>query len=389
MSNDLNIGIVGYKFMGKAHSNAYHQAARFFDLPMRPVLKVACGRHENLLNEFVNKWGWEQTETSWERVVARDDIDMIDIASPTNTHKEIAIAAVRAGQHVLCEKPMALSAAEAREMYEAAKKAGVRHAVGFNYRRVPAIRFAKRLIEEGKLGRIFHWRGAYLQDWIVDPNFPLTWQLRKETAGYGPHGDLNSHSVDLARYLVGEIKTVQCTMANFIRQRNLPDEEQETVFEATAAEGEGEVTVDDASFMVVEFDNGALGAFEATRFASGRKNYNYFEIYGSQGSLCFNLERMNELQVYSRDDRADSRGFKTVMVTESTHPYISAWWPPGHIVGYEHTFIHQVADFIECIHEGEEMEPSFYDGWRCMEVLDAAAQSAREGKKVEIPVCER
>ncbi len=385
MANDLNIGLVGYKFMGKAHSNAYHKAGRFFDLPMRPVLKVACGRHLDQLGEFAGNWGWQQTETSWQSVVERDDVDLIDISSPTHTHKQIAIAAARAGKHIFCEKPMALNAGEAREMYQAAKAAGVKHAIGFNYRRVPAIRFAKRLIDQGKLGRIFHWRGAYQQDWIVDPNFPLTWHLRKETAGYGPHGDLNSHSVDLARYLVGEIKSVQCLMANFIRERNLPDEADETAFGASTGSGRGEVSVEDASLMNVEFDSGAIGSFEATRFASGRKNYNHFEIYGSLGSLCFNLERLNELQVFSRADDAESQGFKTVMVTESTHPYISAWWPPGHVIGYEHTFVHEVADFVECIHDDKEMSPNFYDGWQCMEVLDAAAESAREGRRVDVP----
>jgi predicted dehydrogenase len=385
MSGQINIAIVGYKFMGKAHSNAYHKAGRFFDLPCDLTLKVACGRHERSLNEFAKNWGWQETDVSWRKAVERDDVDLVDISSPTNTHLEIVLAAARAGKHILCEKPMARNADEARQMYEAVRQAGVRHAIGFNYRRVPAIRLAKHLIDDGKLGQIYHWRGAYLQDWIVDPNFPLTWHLRKEAAGYGPHGDLNSHSVDLARYLVGEIKTVQCTMAHFIRERTLPDEEQETAFEAAAGTGRGEVTVDDASFMVVEFENGALGSFEATRFASGRKNYNAFEIYGSNGSLTFNLERMNELEFYSRDDDSGTQGFKTIPVTESTHPYISAWWPPGHIIGYEHTFVHQAADFARCIHDGSEYEPNFHDGLRCMEVLDAAALSAEEGRRVQVP----
>ncbi|MAG93745.1 MAG: dehydrogenase [Planctomycetaceae bacterium] len=379
MTAKLNISIVGHKFMGKAHSNAYHKAARFFDLPCELVLKAACGRHADQLNEFARNWGWEQTQLSWQELVARDDIDVVDISSPTHTHKEIAIAAAQAGKHIFCEKPMALSAEEAREMYEAVEQAGVKHAIGFNYRRVPAIRLAKQMIEEGKLGDIYHWRGAYLQDWIVDPDFPLTWHLRQETAGYGPHGDLNSHSVDLARYLVGEITSVQCTMANFIPERPLPDEAKETAFEAVASAGRGRVTVDDASFMVVRFANGALGSFEATRFASGRKNYNSFEIYGSKGSLCFNLERLNELQVFSRDDAPSEQGFKTIMVTVASHPYIASWWPPGHIIGYEHTF-------VQCIHDDVEMQPNFYDGLRCMQVLDAGAESAREGRTVDVPV---
>jgi predicted dehydrogenase len=385
MSRQLNIAIIGYKFMGKAHSNAYVKAARFFPLPCSPVLKVACGRHSKGLADFAKTWNWQETETSWQKVIERPDIDIVDISSPTWTHKEIAVAAARAGKHILCEKPTALNAAEAREMYQAVKSANVTHAIGFNYRRVPAVRLAKKLIDSGRLGQIYHWRGAYLQDWIVDPGFPLTWHLRAETAGYGPHGDLNSHSVDLARYLVGEIRTVQCTLGRFIRERPLPDEEKETAFSAAASTGRGPVTVDDASFMTVEFENGAVGSFEATRFATGRKNYNSFEIYGSKGSLCFNLERMNELQFFSRDDAPDSQGFRTILVTEATHPYISSWWPPGHIIGYEHTFVHQAADFIRAVYDRADMEPSFYDGLRCMQVLDAAAQSAKEGRRIEVP----
>ena len=388
MSDALKVAIVGYKFMGKAHSNAYHKAGRFFDLPVEVQLQTACGRHEAGLAEFAQRWGWQETATSWREVIERDDIDIVDISSPTDTHREIAIAAAAAGKHILCEKPMALSSDEALEMCRAVKQAGVTHAIGHNYRRVPAIRLAKQMIEEGQLGEIYHWRGTYLQDWIVDPEFPLTWHLQQERAGYGPHGDLNSHSVDLARYLIGEIKTVQCTMAQFIKQRPLPDEEREAAFEATVGQGVGPVSVDDASFMVVEFDNGALGAFEASRFATGRKNYNYFEIYGSRGSLCFNLERMNELQFFSREDSPTAQGFRTILVTESSHPYIASWWPPGHIIGYEHTFIHQAADFVQSIHDGTALEPSFFDGLRAMEVLDAAALSARDGHRVEVPRAE-
>ncbi|MAV36816.1 MAG: dehydrogenase [Planctomycetaceae bacterium] len=388
MTDALKIAIVGYKFMGKAHSNAYHKAGRFFELPIELVLQTACGRHRDGLAEFANRWGWRETATSWREVVARDDIDIVDISSPTDTHREIAIAAAEAGKHILCEKPMSLSAADALSMCAAVKRAGVTHAIGHNYRRVPAIRLAKQMIEDGKLGELYHWRGTYLQDWIVDPNFPLTWHLQQERAGYGPHGDLNSHSVDLARYLVGEIKSVQCTLTQFIDQRPLPDEEREAAFAAAVGQGTGHVTVDDASFMVVEFDNGALGSFEASRFATGRKNYNYFEIYGSKGSLCFNLERLNELQFFSREDPPTAQGFKTILVTESSHPYIANWWPPGHSIGYEHTFIHQVVDFVRCIQGATEMEPNFFDGLRTMEVLDAAALSSREGRRVDVPRAE-
>ncbi len=387
MTTALNVGIVGYKFMGKAHSNAFQKAPRFFGRDVRCILKVACGRHGPAVQEFAEQWGWEETETSWERLVERDDIDLIDVSSPTDTHKDIVIAAARAGKHILCEKPMALNATEAREMYDAVKAAGVKHMIGHNYRRVPAIRYARKLIDDGRIGDIYHWRGAYLQDWIVDPKFPLTWQLRKEIAGYGPHGDLNSHSVDLARYLVGEIKTVSCTMATFIKERPLPAAANEPAFEAAAAAGRGtgKVTVDDASFMVVEFENGALGSFEASRFASGRKNRNSFEIYGSKGSLCFNLERLNELEFYSREDAEESRGFRTILVTEPSHPYISSWWPPGHTIGYEHTFVHEVVDFVRSIHDDRGIEPDLYDGLRCMQVLDAAAQSAKEGRRIDVP----
>ena len=385
MAQILNVGIVGYKFMGKVHSNAYRKAARFFDLEYIPHLKVACGRHENSVKQFALQWDWEEVETSWKKMINRNDIQLVDISSPPNTHKDIAIAAAQAGKHILCEKPMARNAEEARQMYEAVKKSGVKHMLGHNYRRVPAIRLAKQFIEKGKIGKIYHWRGAYLQDWTVDPNFPLTWHMRQEISGYGPHGDLQSHSIDLARYLVGEIKSVQCTLATFIKERTLPDEEKETTFSATAGQGKGQVTVDDASLMLVEFKNGALGSFEATRFAPGRKNYNYFEIYGSNGSILFNLERMNELQYYSREDHGDSQGFKTIMVTESTHPYIASWWPPGHIIGYEHTFVHAVADFLKSIHEDRQITPNFYDGLRCMQVIDADALSHRKGRRVEVP----
>jgi predicted dehydrogenase len=384
MGKTLNIGIIGYQFMGKAHSNAYLKAARFFDLEVTPNLKVACGRHEAPLRQFASRWGWEDTETSWEKMVTREDIDLIDISSPTHMHKDIVIAAASAGKHILCEKPMALNADEARQMVEAVQAAGVKHMLGHNYRRVPAVQLAKQFIDAGKIGDIYHWRGAYLQDWIVDPGFPLTWHLRKETAGYGPHADLNSHSVDLARYLVGEIASIQCKLKTFVHRRSLPDPAMETAFEAAASEGTGEVNVDDASLMIVEFDNGALGSFEASRFALGRKNYNHFEIYGGQGSLGFNLERMNELEYFSGQDDDGSQGFKTVMVTESNHPYISSWWPPGHIIGYEHTFVHEVVDFLRCIYEDKEATPNFHDGLRCMQVLDAAALSNGDGMRVDV-----
>lgn len=383
---ELNVAIIGTKFMGKAHSNAWSNTARFFDLPAKPVLKVACGRNQQELTEFAERWGWQETETDWRAAVERDDVDIVDICVPTHMHRDIAVAAANAGKHIFCEKPFAINIEDAKAMYDAAQAAGVVHYVNHNYRRCPAVRLAKRLIDEGEIGRIFHWRGTYLQDWIVDPDFPLTWHLRAETAGSGPHGDLNSHSIDLARYLVGEISSVNAMMATFIKERPMPGADAATF---TAGSGEstemGQVTVDDASFMLAEFENGALGSFEASRFAPGRKNYNYFEIYGSKGSIIFNLERMNELQLFLRDDPAHAQGFRTIIATEAgEHDYIANWWPPGHTIGYEHEFHHAVVDFVGAVVSGTSIEPSFFDGLKEVEVLTAGSEAAATGQRVEL-----
>lgn len=386
MKNTMNVAIIGTKFMGKAHSNAWLNAPHFFDMGIKPILKVAVGTDEEATQDFAHRWGWEEASTDWEAVIARDDIDIVDIATPTYLHHDMAIAAAAARKHIFLEKPFALSLAEARDMYKAVLGAGVVHYVNHNYRRVPAVRLAKRLIEEGEIGRIFHWRGAYLQDWIVDPTFPLTWHLRAETAGSGPHGDLNSHSVDLARYLLGDIKTVSAVMTTFIKERPLPGKGAAT-FSAGAGESSdmGAVTVDDASFMIVEFENGAIGSFDASRFAPGRKNFNTFEIYGDKGSIVWNLERMNELQLFKRDDAAYAQGFRTILVTEGgEHDYIANWWPPGHMIGYEHEFHHAVVDFMSAIENGTDIAPNFYDGLKEMEVLDAAIRSAQTGQKVVV-----
>jgi predicted dehydrogenase len=382
----MNVAIIGTKFMGKAHSNAWLNAPRFFDMGIKPVLKVACGRNEAELRAFADNWGWEDVETDWQKVVERDDVDIIDISVPTHLHRDIAVAAAQNGKHIFCEKPFTSTVGEAREMYEAAKGAGVVHYVNHNYRRCPAVLLAKRLIDEGALGQLFHWRGAYLQDWIVDPDFPLTWHLRKETAGSGPHGDLNSHSIDLARFLVGDIKAVSAMMTTFIKERPLPGEGAATFSAGSGGAAEmGEVTVDDAAFMLAEFENGVLGSFEASRFAPGRKNFNYFEIYGSKGSIVFNLERMNELQLFLRGDPAYAQGFRTIIATEGgQHDFIANWWPPGHIIGYEHEFHHAVVDFMRAIETGGKIEPNFYDGLKEVEVLVAGIQSAETGKRVAI-----
>jgi predicted dehydrogenase len=370
--------------MGKAHSNAWSQASKFFTLGLTPVLKVACGQDVEATSNFAQNWGWEESVGDWKKVVERKDIDIIDVCTPTYLHKDIVLAAAKNGKHIFCEKPLALNFTEAKEMYEAAEKAGVLHYVNHNYRRTPAIAFAKKLIDEGKIGQIFHWRGTYLQDWITDPNFPLTWHLQKQFAGAGPHYDLNSHSVDLARYLVGEVKSVSAMLKTFVTERPLPGKDAGTFKSGTGAAEKGKVTVDDAAFMVAEFENGALGAFESSRFASGRKNFNYFEIYGSKGSLAFDLERMNELQYLNLDDPADEQGFRTILVTNSTHPYVGAWWPPGHIIGYEHEFTHAVVDFLTALENGTKITPSLYDGMLDMQVLEAAIISSDTGRRVNV-----
>ena len=381
----VNIAMIGYKFMGKAHSNAWRKTPYFIDVPTQPVLKVVCGRHAGPLKEFADRWGWEEVETDWKKVVTRDDIDVVDIACPTFLHFDIAMAAIDAGKAIFCEKPFTLNLAQAQELYEAAERKGVLHYLNHNYRRCPAVAQARKMIENGDIGHVYHWRGAYLQSWIMDPNFPLTWQLRKDTAGAGPHWDLNSHSVDLALYLVGEIRSVMAMTTQFIGERPMPDEASSGAFQAGEARGErGKVTVEDAAFMLAEFENGALGSFEASRFATGRKNFNCFEIYGRKGALAFNLERMNELQFLRASEPDTTRGFATIHVTESSHPYMEAWWAPAHNIGYEHGFVHAVGDFLNALDKGERISPNFLDGVKCIQVLEAGLESAKTGRRVEV-----
>lgn len=379
----LNVGIIGHKFMGKAHSNAWKTAPYFFDMDTKPVMKVACGRNEEQLKSFAGRWGWEEVETDWKKMVRRDDIDIVDIATPPNIHRDIVVEAANAGKHIFCEKPLSISYEEAKEMYEVAEKNGIKHYLNHNYRRCPAVMLAKKLIDEGRIGRIFHWRGCYLQSWTVDPNFPLTWHMRREIAGSGPQSGINSHNVDLARFLVGEIRSVTGMTAHFIKERPLPDETASGTFKGIVKGNEkGKVTVEDAAFMLAEFENGALGSFDSTNFAAGRKNYNYFELYGSKGSILFDLERMNELQYYSLEDPEYSQGFRTILVTEPVHSYIENWWPPGHIIGWEHEFVHAVVDFLAAIDRDTVIEPNFYDGMKGMQVLDAGLKSAQTGERI-------
>jgi predicted dehydrogenase len=378
MADTINIGLVGYKFMGTAHSNAWRQVSHFFSPALRPVMRAVCGRTESAVKDAGLKLGWEGYETDWRKLVDRADIDLIDICTPGGvSHKEVALGAAEAGKHILCEKPLANSLSDAQEMLDAVQKAGVKHMVNFNYRRAPAVALAKRMIGEGLVGQIYHWRSVYLQDWILDPGFPLVWRLDKSVAGSGPLGDLAAHSIDLARYLVGEIAEVTGMMQTFIEDRPLPSEMGGLA--AVAAEERGKVTVEDAVAFLARFENGTFGTFEATRFAAGRKNYNYFEINGSRGSLVFNFERMNELQYCSCEDGPDYQGFRTIQATEATHPYMSAWWPTAHIIGYEHTFIHGVYDLLNAIAEDEMPVPNFVDGVRCQAVLEAVGKSAESG----------
>lgn len=382
MAKTLNVGMIGYKFMGKAHSNAYRQVARFFpEMETVPVMKALCGRDEAGVRKAAETFGWQGHETDWRRLVARDDIDIIDIGAPGNMHAEIAIAAARAGKHVFCEKPLGNSAEEARRMLDAVEDAGVQSMVWFNYRANPAVAFAKKLIDDGAIGRIYHWRGLFLQDWLVNPQSPIGWRLKKEVAGSGSHGDLLAHCLDTARYLVGEISEVSGALETFIKQR--PEmRAADDRMGGTASEVMGEVTVDDASLSLARFENGALGTFEATRYASGRKNYNFFEINGSLGSLIFNAERPNELQIYTTDTRPGTHGFRTVSVTSGQDPYTGHYWPTAHNIGYEHTFISLLFDAFTALGKGESPTPSFRDGYLNNVLLDTISKSA-ETKKWE------
>lgn len=356
--------------MGRAHSNAWIKAPLFFDLPARPVRKLVVGRDEESLRAFAGRWGWDEVATNWREAVERDDIDVVDISLPQWLHAEVAIEAARAGKHVFCEKPLCLTSEEAARMLEAAREAGIVHYLNHNYRRVPAVTLARQLIDEGRLGRIFHWRGAYQQSWLVDPDAPMRWQLRKATAHAGPQWDLNSHSVDLALYLVGSIRTVGALTRRFVEER--PSE--------TDPGRRERVEVEDAALMTVEFENGAVGSFEATRYATGRRNRHTFEISGSKGALAWDLEDLNRLRFLSLEDDPHAAGWRDILVTERDHPY-AKWWPPGHVIGYEHSFVHAVKDFIEAVEGGEPIRPDFADGWENIRVLEAGLRAAETGRR--------
>jgi predicted dehydrogenase len=384
---NLGIGLVGYAFMGAAHSQAWRSAPRFFDLPLHPEMTVLCGRNAAAVDAAATRLGWSEVETDWRKLLSRDDIQLIDICTPGDSHAEIAIAALEAGKHVLCEKPLANTVAEATAMAAAAAKAasnGVRSMVGFTYRRVPAIALARQLVADGKIGTVRHVRAQYLQDWIADPEAPLSWRLDKEKAGSGALGDIGAHIVDLTQYITGDrISEISGQLETFVKER--PVAAEHSGLAGTAGTERGPVTVDDAAIFLARFGSGALGVFEATRFATGRKNAIRIEINGSAGSLAFDFEDMNLLHYYDASEDSRTAGFRRIVATEPVHPYVAAWWPPGHLLGYEHAFTHQVVDLVTAVAEGHDPLPSFADGLQVQRVLAAVEDSSNTRQWQEIP----
>jgi predicted dehydrogenase len=372
MSQSIAIGMIGYKFMGKAHSNAYRQIGQFFDLPLTPRLKTISGRDKPKVEKMAQRWGWENAVDDWRRVIDDPEIKVIDICSPNNTHREIAIAAFKAGKIVACEKPLAMNGAEAEQMAAAARKSGKINTVWFNYRRVPAIAFARQLIDEGRIGRVYHFRALYLQDWTMDPSVPLLWRMDKDVAGSGVTGDLHSHIVDLSNFLAGDIESVAGTSKIFIDERERPEG------------GKSKVEIEDASIFVAKYTNGAIGHFEATRFANGRKNGNTFEINGEVGSLYFDLEDMSRLWYFDSREPKHIQGWRKISVWEEVHPYMKQWWVPGCAIGYEHTFGNQAADLMNAIAQNKPMQPNFDDGLKCQLVLDAVMEASSSDRWVRV-----
>jgi predicted dehydrogenase len=382
--------MIGYAFMGRAHSQAWRNARSYFDVPVDPRLVAVAGRNAAAAKDTADRFGWGEVETDWRRLLDRDDIHVIDICTPGDTHAEIAVAALEAGKHVLCEKPLANSVGEAEVMAtaaEAARARGVRSMVGFTYRRVPAVAYARQLVAEGRIGRVLHVRGAYLQDWLTDPESPLTWRLQKDRAGSGALGDIGAHIVDLAQHVTGETLTgVSALTETFVRERPVCDPSLVATNGISGTAGangsatRGPVTVDDAAVLVSRLSGGGLATFEATRFATGRKNAIRLEVNGTQGSIAFDFEDMNVLHVFDNGSPSRDAGFTRVLVTEADHPWVAAWWPPGHVLGYEHGFTHQAVDFLTAVAAGADPRPSFTDGLQVQRILSAVETSAeREG----------
>lgn len=373
--------MVGYGFMGAAHSQGWRVAPRVFDVPLQPALRVIVGRNKSRVEDAAVKYGWSAAETDWRAVIDREDIDVVDICAQGNVHSEIAIAALVAGKHVLCEKPLANSVAEASAMAAAAESArghGVRSMVGFTYRRVPAVTLAAQLVADGRLGEIRQVRTVYLQDWLADSDSPMTWRLDRAQAGSGALGDLGAHLVDIVQFVTGETLTrVSGTTRTFVHSR--PVAGDPVGLSGTPTSEFGKVTVDDAALFTATLSGGGLATFEATRFATGRKNALRFEISGSRGALAFDMESLNELNYFDGAESPETAGFRRILVTEPTHPYLDGWWPPGHLLGYEHGFVHQVRDFIWSIANHTDPEPSFHDGLVVQQVLDAVERSSLAG----------
>ncbi|MFW6107474.1 MAG: Gfo/Idh/MocA family protein [bacterium] len=375
-ATELGVGIIGHQFMGKAHSQAWLDVASFFpELGVRPAMRVMCGIGDDV-PQMAARWGWEHSTQDYHEVLARDNVHIVDICTPNNLHAQMAADAARAGKHILCEKPLALDTAQALDALRAVQDAGVKAQVAFCYRRCPAAMLARHLVRGGELGRIFHVRAHYLQSWGTDPQRPLAWRMTREVAGSGAHGDLNAHIIDLARHITGlEFLEVCAAAETFVPQRPLPDGSGER----------GEVTVDDALLFLARLEGGALASFQASRFAQGHKNDAFIEVGGEHGSVAFAFERMNELRYFDARRPKAVQGWTTILATEpSAHPYVAAYWPPGHVIGYEHQFISQARDLLEAVAADRPPWPDFVDGLRCQEVLDAALQSADTRAWVEV-----
>ena len=377
MAKPLNIGMIGYGFMGRAHSNAYSKVSHFFDLEYKPVLKAVCARDAAKAKEFAAKWGYESVETDWKKLLERKDIDAVDICTPNNLHKEISIAAAKAGKIILCEKPLAMDTAEGEEMCQAVEKAGVANIVWYNYRRIPAVTFAKQIIDSGKLGRIFHYRANFLQDWTISADLPQggagLWRLDAAAAGSGVTGDLLAHCIDTAIWLNGGVKNVTAMTETFIKERT-----------HTATGKKQEVKIDDACAFLCHFTNGSLGLFESTRYARGHKALYTFEINGEKGSIKWDLHDLHRLQWFDHRTEGPLRAWSSIHVTDGDHPYMGKWWVPGLAIGYEHSFVHQVADFLEGLASGKPAGPTFRDALETQKICDAVLNSAKSGQWVNV-----
>ena len=377
MAKPLNIGMIGYGFMGRAHSNAYCKVNHFFNLEYRPVLKAACARSVEKVKPFADQWGYESVETDWRKLLERKDIDAIDICTPNNTHAEIAIAAAKAGKMILCEKPLAMNGPEGLKMVEAVEKAKVPNIVWYNYRRIPAVTLAKQLIDQGKLGKIFHYRANFLQDWTISADLPQggagLWRLDVAAAGSGVSGDLLAHCIDTAIWLNGSIASLNAMTETFIKERK-----------HTLTGKVEKVGIDDACAFMCRFANGSLGLFESTRYARGHKALYTFEINGEHASIKWDLHDLHRLEYFDHRDPGIVRGWRSIHVTDGDHPYMGKWWVPGLQIGYEHSFVHQVADFLDGLAKGQPAMPDFKDALRTQLVCDAILQSARDSKWVKV-----